>query len=102
MKERDLPTAAGAAKATRIEIVVVGRWDACALLESLAPYRSFLIERGAERWVVYAQAPGCHGESTESAVAAIEACLDEHGIAKASIWIDGKRYRSAATAGSRS
>jgi hypothetical protein len=85
-----------------IEIRVGGRWNACALLERLAPYRSFLIEHGADRWVVHAQAPGCHGESMESAIAAIEECLDEHAVGDASIRIDGKPYRPAVAAGSRS
>ena len=82
--------------ATRIEIGVVGRWNARVLLEALAPYRSFLIQRGPERWVVHAQSPGCHGEDTESALAAIETCLQERGIAEPWIRIDGKPYRPAA------
>ena len=86
----------------QIEIRVVGRWTACALLERLAPYRSFLIQHDAERWVVHARTPGCHGESMESAIAAIEECLDEHAVEEASIRIDGKPYRPAVTAGSRS
>ena len=96
----DLRTAAG--KTARIEIGVVGRWNARALLASLAPYRPFLIQRGPERWVVHAQTPGCHGEGSESALAAIEECLDEHGVGEASIRIDGKPYRPVAIAGSRS
>ena len=88
--------AVGAAKAARIEIDVVGRRNACALLGSLVPYRSFLVQHGAEQWVVHAQTPGCHGEDTGSAIAAIEECVDEHGIAKTSIRIDGRRYRPAA------
>jgi len=86
----------------QIEIRVVGRWTACALLECLAPYRSFLIQHDAERWVVHARTPGCHGESMESALAAIEECLDEHAVGQASIRIDGKPYRAAVTVGSRS
>jgi len=96
------PRALGAARATRIEVGVVGRWDACALLECLAPYRSFLIQHGADRWVVHAQTPGCNGEDMKSAVAAIEECLDERGIAESFIRIDGKPHRAAATAGSLS
>jgi hypothetical protein len=86
----------------QIEIRVAGRWDACALLERLAPYRSFLVQHDAERWVVHAQTPGCHGEGAESAIAAIEECLDEYGVGEASIRIDGKPYRPIAIAGSRS
>lgn len=88
-------------KRVQIEVRIVGRWNACALLERLGPYRSFLIQHGPERWVVHAQAPGCHGESTQDALAAIEECLDERGV-EASIRIDGKPYRQALTAGSRS
>jgi hypothetical protein len=84
--------------AARIEIDVAGRWNARALLLRLAPYRSFLVEQGPERWVVHAQVPGCHGESLTSALAAIESCLDEHGGAEASIRIDGDPSRPAATA----
>lgn len=97
-----LPAACGAAKAVQIEIRVAGRWTACALLERLAPYRSFLIQHSAELWVVHAQAPGCHGEGVESAIAAIEQCLDGHAVENASIRIDGALYRPLATAGSRS
>lgn len=98
---RDLPAAPGAATAARIEIRVVGRWTACALLECLAPYRSFLIQQDPGRWIVHAQTPGCHGESIESAIAAIEQCLDEHGVGEASIRIDGTPYRPASTTGGR-
>lgn len=89
-------------KPLRIEIRVVGRWNARALLERLAPYRPFLIQHGTERWVVHAQAPGCHGESVEVALAAIEAFLDERGVGEMSIRIDGKPYRRAVAAGSLS
>jgi hypothetical protein len=99
---RDLQRASGAAKAERIEIRVVGRWNARALLECLAPYRPFLIQHGAERWAVHAQTPGCHGESVECAIAASMECLHEHGVGGASIRVDGKPYRSAASSGSRS
>ena len=75
----------------RIEIVVVGRWNARALLECLSPYRSYLIQRGPEQWVVYAQVPGCRGESAESALA-------ERGIEEASVQVDGTRR--GATVGS--
>jgi hypothetical protein len=98
---RDLPPALDGAKAVRIEIRVAGRWNACALLERLAPFRSFLVQHDAERWVVHAQTPGCHGESLESAIAAVEECLEEHGVEGASIRIGGKPVRPAATVGSR-
>ena len=95
-------TARSAAQAVRIEVRVVGRWNACALLDRLAPYESFLIQHGAERWVVHAQTPGRHGESAECAIAAIEECLGEHGVGEAPIRIDGKPYRPAVSSGSRS
>lgn len=94
----DLPTAAGAAEATRIEVGVVGRWNACAVLASLSSYRPFMIQHGPERWVVHAQAPGCHGENAASAVAAIETCLEERGITAPSIRIDRKQYLPVARA----
>ena len=45
-----------------VEIDLRGRWDALALSERLVPYHSFLVQYEPERWVVNAQAPGCHGE----------------------------------------
>lgn len=89
-------------KTTRIEIRVIGRWNACALLTRLAPYRSFLIQQGPDRWVVHAETPGCRGQDVEAAMAEVEACLDERGIEETSIRIDGKPCRARATAGSRS
>jgi hypothetical protein len=88
-------------KTVRIEIRVVGRRTACALLERLAPYRSFLVQHAAERWVVHAEAPGCHGESVDAAIAAIEECLDEHAVGEAWVRVDGAPYRPLAI-GSRS
>ena len=90
-----MPEPRGRAATTRIEIRVVGRWNACALLKRLAPYGSFLVQHGEERWVVHAQAPGCHGESAESAIGTIQAFLDEHGVGAASIRIDGRLYSPA-------
>lgn len=89
----------GTTHAARIEVGVHGCWNARALLEHLTPYRSFLIQLGPEQWVVHVQTPGCHGENTASAVAAIEECLDERGITAAPIRIDGKLCRAAATVG---
>jgi len=94
--------AQSAAAAARIEIGVVGRWHACALLQCLAEYRSFLVQHGPDQWVVHAQTPGCHGESTEAAVAAIEECLAERGIAEISVCVHPTPRGSRATAGSRS
>ena len=97
-----VPTVVGTAESVRIEVRVVGRWTARALLESLAPYRSYLIQHDAEWWVVHAQTPGCHGESLESAILAIEDCLEERGHSEATIRIDGKPYRMVEAAGTRS
>jgi hypothetical protein len=97
MTVHDLPAAAGGAQAARIEIGVVGRWNACALLASLSPSRPFMIQRGPERWVVHAQTPGCRGEGTSSAITAIEDCLDARGVEATSIRVDGEPYRSVAS-----
>ena len=80
-----------------IEIGLVGRWNARALLECLSPYRSFLIQQGPEQWVVHAQVPGCHGEDMEAAIAAIEECLDEREVKEVSIRVEGRAYPAGAT-----
>jgi hypothetical protein len=64
-----------------VEVDVRGRWDALALSELLAPFHSFLVRQAADRWVVHARAPGCHGETLADAFRAIEKwrterCLD--------------------------
>jgi hypothetical protein len=55
-----------------VEIDVEGRWDAPALSELLIPFHSFLVQQTAERWVVHARAPGCHGEPLAPALRVIE------------------------------
>ena len=60
-----------------IEIDVHGRWDALALSELLIPFHSFLVQHSAERWVVHARSPGCHGEPFADALAAIDLWRDE-------------------------
>jgi hypothetical protein len=86
-----------------VEIGVVGRWEACALLDRLASYRSFIFQHGEERWVVHPQMPGGHGEIAESALVVLEECHDERGVEETSIRVDGKPYRRpATTAGSLS
>jgi hypothetical protein len=66
---------------TAVEIDVDGRWDALALSELLIPFHSFLVQRTAERWVVHARAPGCHGESLADALRAIEEWRTERRMA---------------------
>jgi hypothetical protein len=86
-------------RTTRIEVAGdLGRWDACALLAQLAPYRSFLVQHGSQQWVVHAETPGCHGEDTASALAAIEECLEARGVDAISIRIDGMTRPAAAKA----
>jgi hypothetical protein len=71
-----------------IEADVRGRWDALALFEALAPFHSFLVQH-ADRWVVHARAPGCHGEPVDDALAAIDRLRAERTMA-APVRIDGR------------
>jgi hypothetical protein len=64
-----------------VEIDVDGRWDALSLSELLIPFHSFLVQHTAERWVVHARSPGCHGEGLADALAAIDDWRVERGIA---------------------
>jgi hypothetical protein len=82
---------AGTVEITTLEIGVPGRWDALALSQRLSPYHSFLVQYESERWVVHAQAPGCHGERLESALSAIEEWLVERQIEDAPVRVDGRR-----------
>jgi hypothetical protein len=66
------PVVARESFGTAVEIDVEGRWDALALSELLVPFHSFLVQHTAERWVVHARAPGCHGEPVADALGAIE------------------------------
>jgi hypothetical protein len=83
-----------------IEIDVHGRWDAVALLQRLNPYRPYLIQFTPERWLVHAEAPGCHGEPLPSALAAIAESLAARRVEGAAVRIDGRPYRR--TSGARS
>jgi hypothetical protein len=65
------PVGTEASVGIAVEIDVDGRWDALALLELLIPFHSFLVQHTAERWVVHARAPGCHGEPLADALSAI-------------------------------
>lgn len=76
-----------------IEIDVHGRWDAVALLQRLNPYHPYLIQFEPERWLVHAEAPGCHGEPLPSALAAIDESLAARHLEDAAVRIDGRPYR---------
>jgi hypothetical protein len=68
------PSTRGSAAALseiEFEIAVAGRWDAVALSDLLAPFHSFLVQYGPERWVVYGRAPGSRGERLGVALAEI-------------------------------
>lgn len=66
--------------ATALEVEVSGRWDALALSELLIPFHSFLVQYTAERWVVRARTPGCHGEQLQDALLRIEEWRVESGV----------------------
>jgi hypothetical protein len=72
-----------------VEVDVRGRWDALALSETLVPFHSFLVQRSADRWVVHARAPGCHGEPLDDALAAIDQWRDDRAI-EVTVRIDGQ------------
>lgn len=78
-----------------IEIDVRGRWDAVALLQRLNPYHPYLIQFTPERWLVHAEAPGCHGERLPSALAAIEESLAARHVDGAAVRINGRPYRAS-------
>jgi hypothetical protein len=77
---------------SELEIDVDGRWDALALSEILIPYRSFLVQHHADRWVVHAHAPGARGESLESALDAVEDWARAHAPDTVSCRVDGRPY----------
>lgn len=81
----------GTVEITTLEIGVPGRWDALALSQRLSPYHSFLVQYESDRWVIHAQAPGCHGERLENALSAIEEWLVERQIEGAPVRVDGRR-----------
>jgi hypothetical protein len=76
--------------AAAIEIDVGGRWDALALSEHLIPFHSFLVQHGAQRWVVHARTPGCHGEDLADALRAIDDWVAERGLESVSCRVDGR------------
>jgi hypothetical protein len=81
------------APSVSIDVEVRGRWGALALAEVLIPYHSFLVQHDGERWVVHARVPGCHNESLEDALGALENWCAEQGSSRTPCWIDGKRYQ---------
>lgn len=84
--------------ATAIEIDVEGRWDALALSEDLVPFHSFLVQYEAQRWVVHARTPGCHGEDLADALRAIEDWVGERGLESVSCRVGGRPRQLAAAA----
>ena len=87
------PVVARASVGTTVEIDVDGRWDGLALSELLVPFHSFLVQHTAERWVVHARAPGCHGEPLADALRAIEEWRAERRM-DASVRVAGRPYGS--------
>jgi len=73
-----------------IEIDVEGRWDALALSERLIPFHSFLVQYGAQHWVVHARAPGGHGEDLTDALRAIDDWVAERGLESVSCRVGGR------------
>jgi len=78
------------ATAIEIEIDLDDRWDALALSEELIPFHSFLVQYGAQRWVVHARTPGCRGEDLADALTAIDDWIAEYGSEAVSCRIDGR------------
>jgi hypothetical protein len=76
--------------AAAIEIDVDGRWDALALSEHLIPFHSFLVQYGAQRWVVHARTPGFHGEDLDDAFRAIDDWIAERGLEGVSCRVGGR------------
>jgi hypothetical protein len=79
--------------AAAIEIDVDGRWDALALSEHLIPFHSFLVQYEAQRWVVHARTPGCHGEDLADALRAIDDWVVERAPDSVSCRIDGRPHQ---------
>lgn len=70
-----------AERAAAVEIGVGERRDALRLMEALIPFHSFLVQYERERWVVHARVPGCHGETLDDLLAAVEDCWrDDQGV----------------------
>ena len=76
--------------AAAIEVDVDGRWDALALSEHLIRFHSFLVQYEAQRWVVHARTPGCHGEDLADALRAIDDWIAERGLESVSCRVGGR------------
>jgi hypothetical protein len=76
--------------AAALEIDVDGRWDALALSEHLIRFHSFLVQYEAQRWVVHARTPGCHGEDLADALRAIDDWVAERGLESVSCRVGGR------------
>jgi hypothetical protein len=74
---------------TAVEIDVDERWDVLAFSELLIPFHSFLVQHTAERWIVHAQAPGCHGGPRNGALRATDEWRSERRL-NASVRVGGR------------
>jgi len=79
-KPKEAGTADRGVDAVAVQIGLDERWDALRLMEALIPFHSFLVQYEREHWVVQARVPGCHGESLDELVAAIEDWGAESGV----------------------
>jgi hypothetical protein len=71
-----------------VEIRVDERRDALRLMEALIPFHSFLVQHAGDQWIVHARAPGCHGESLEDLLVAIEDWGAQNGVREFSCHLD--------------
>jgi hypothetical protein len=78
---------------TTIEVEVHGRWDALALSELLAPFHSFLVQHGPERWVVHARAPSGRDGPLSDALEALDDWGAERHPSTARCRVGGRPYR---------
>jgi hypothetical protein len=88
------PSTRGSAAETseiEFEIAVAGRWDAVALSDLLAPFHSFLVQYGPERWVICGRAPGSRGEPLGVALAEIARWRTERSPSAAVSIAGGRR-----------
>lgn len=79
--------------AAAVEIDVDGRWDALALSEDLIPFHSFLVQYEAQRWVVHARTPGCHGQDLADALRTIENWVAERDLEGVSCRVGGRTHQ---------
>jgi hypothetical protein len=73
-----------------VEIGVDERRDALRLMETLIPFHSFLVQHAGEEWIVHARVPGCHGESLEDLLVAIEDWGARNGVREFTCVLDDK------------